>query len=119
MNIKTTTKHTITVNASDLKKNLCSAFMDMLSDELKDVNHDFEYFKMDLDRLQDELESIDKNGFTNTFRDGYTMMLLGKEFDYIDEWFNRPNSKEEELVVRIVDHLGMELEVINHEDLCY
>jgi hypothetical protein len=120
MNIKTTKKHTVTVQATDLKKNLCSAFVDMLSDELKDIATDFQYFKMDLDKLHDELDSIEKNGFTNSFRDGYTMMLLGKEFDFIDEWFNRPKFKdEEELVVRIVNHLGDEIEVVKHEDLSY
>ncbi len=120
MNIKTTTKHTVTVEASELKKNLCSAFMDMLSDELKDVGHNFDFFKLDLNKFHDELTSIEKNGFAPTFRDGYTIMLLGKEFDYIDEWFNKPKfDKEEELVVRIVDHLGKEIEVVQHEDLSY
>ena len=120
MNIKTTTKHTVTVQASDLKRNLCSAYVQMLQDELEAKTTDFEYFKMDLDRLQDELNSIEKHGFTQTFRDGSTMMLLNNEdFEFVDTWFNKPKSNEEELVVRILDHLGKEIEVVKHEDLSY
>ena len=45
MSIKTTTKHTLTVNATDLKKNLCASYMQLLQDELEAKEIDFEYFK--------------------------------------------------------------------------
>ena len=121
MNIKTTTKTTLTVNASDLKKNLYSSFIQLIQDELDGAQNDFEYFRMDLNRFQDEADSIEKHGFAQAFRDGYTMMLLNdKDFTFVDEWLNKPDFKtDEELVVSIVDHLGTQIEVVNHVDLNY
>jgi hypothetical protein len=118
--IKTTTKHTVTVKASELKKNLYGSFMQLLQDELDGAENDFEYFQMDLNRMQDEVDSIEKNGFAQSFRDGYTMMLLNdKDFTFVDEWFNKTGYAEEELVVRIVDHLGNQIEVVPSVDLSY
>ena len=116
-NITTTTKHTITVNAADMKKRFCEAYMDILNDSLND---DMENFTMDLNRFQDDLHSINKHGFSGAFKEGYTMMLLGgKEFDFVEEWFNKPGSAQEELVVRIVDNEGKEVEVVQSADLNY
>ena len=120
MNIKTTTKHTLTVKASDLKKNLYSSFMQLLQDELDGAQHDFEYFKMAFNRFRDEVDSIEKHGFAQAFRDGYTMMLLSNsDFTFVEKWFNKPNSAKEELVVRIVNHLDCQIELVQHVDLSY
>jgi hypothetical protein len=116
--IKTTTKHTITVKATDLKRNLYSSFMQLLQDELDGSEIDFEYFKMDLARFQDEVDSIEKNGFASSFRDGYTMMLLdSNDFEYVETWFNKPGSGVEELVIRILDNNDNQIEIVQDVDL--
>ena len=118
-NIKTVTKHVITVNAADMKKRFCEAFMDILNDNLT-VDNDMEGFSMELNRFQDDLNYIDKHGFRQAFKDGYTMMLLGgKEFDFVEEWFNRPGSAQEELCIRILDNDGNQMEIVPHVDLNY
>lgn len=118
--IKTTTKHTLTVNATDLKKNLCASYMQLLQDELDAKETDLEYFKMDLDRFQDELDSIVKSGFAQSFRDGNTMILLnGEDFEFVENWFNKNKNLSEELVVRILDDEGNQMEVVQHVDLSY
>ena len=120
MSIKTTTKHTLTVNATDLKKNLCASYMQLLQDELEAKEIDFEYFKMDLDRFQDELDSIVKSGFAQSFRDGNTMVLLnGEDFEFVEYWFEKNKNLSEELVVRILDDEGNQMEVVQHVDLSY
>ena len=53
MNIKTTKKHTIKVQATKLKKNLYSSFVDLLRDELIEAEIDFDYFRIDLNRFHD------------------------------------------------------------------
>lgn len=119
-NIKTTTKHTVTVNASDLKKNFYTSSMELLQDVLDDSKSDFENFRITVNRFQDEIESIEKNGFTSSFQEGYTMTLLNpQDFDFVDNWFNNNKNLSEELVVRIVDDAGKEVEVVSHIDLCY
>ena len=100
--IKTTTKHTLTVNATDLKKNLCASYMQLLQDQLDAKETDLEYFKMDLDRFQDELDSIVKHGF-----------------EFVENWFNKNKNLSEELVVRILDDEGNQMEVVQHVDLSY
>jgi len=118
--IKTTTKHTITVTAAELKKNLCTSYVQLLQDELESKETDFEYFKMDLDRLQDELECIEKHGFASTFRDGHTMVLLNpSDFEYVENWFEANKNVSEELVVRILDNDGNQMEIVQHVDLNY
>ena len=120
MNIKTTTIHKITVNATDLKKNLCASYLQLLQDELEAKEIDFEYFKMDLDRFQDELDSIVKSGFAQAFRDGNTMVLLnGEDFEFVENWFEKNRNLSEELVVRILDEKGNQTEVVQHVDLSY
>ena len=120
MNIKRTTKHTLTVNAADLKKNLCASYLQLLQDELESKEIDFEYFKMDLDRFQDELDSIVKSGFAQSFRDGNTMVLLnGEDFEFVEYWFDKNKNLSEELVVRILDDEGNQMEVVQHVDLSY
>ena len=118
--IKTTTKHTITVTATDLKKNLCASYLQLLQDELEAKEIDFEYFKMDLDRFQDELDSIVKSGFAQAFRDGHSMVLLNPEdFEFVENWFDKNKNLSEELVVRILDDEGNQMEVVQHVDLSY
>lgn len=118
--IKTTTKHTLTVNATDLKKNLCASYLQLLQDELDAKEIDFEYFKMDLDRFQDELDSVVKSGFAQSFREGNSMILLnGEDFDFVENWFEKNKNLSEELVVRILDDEGNQMEVVQHVDLSY
>ena len=119
-NIKTSTKHTLTVKATDLKKNLCTSYVQLLQDELEAKEIDFEYFKMDLDRFQDEMDSIVKHGFAQSFRDGNTMMLLNSEdFEFVENWFDNNKNLSEELVVRILDEHGNQMEIVQHVDLSY
>lgn len=118
--IKTSTKHTITVKATDLKKNLCTSYVQLLQDELEAKEIDFEYFKMDLDRFQDEMDSIGKHGFAQSFRDGNTMVLLNPEdFEFVENWFEKNRNLSEELVVRILDEHGNQMEIVQHVDLSY
>lgn len=120
MNIKTTTKHTLTVNASDLKKNFYTSSVQLLQDVLDHSGNDFENFRNTVSRFQDEIEGIEKNGFTSSFQEGYTMTLLDpSDFKYVENWFNDDKNFSEELVVRILDDAGKEVEVVNHIDLCY
>jgi len=121
MNIKTTKKHTIKVQATKLKKNLYSSFVDLLRDELIEAESDFDYFRIDLNRFHDEITSIEKNGFTSSFKDGYTMMLLDSDvFDFVEQWFNKPKfDGEEELEISIRNHLDDEIQIVKHTDLSY
>jgi hypothetical protein len=94
--------------------------MQLLQDELAGSELDFEYFKMDLARFQDEVDSIEKNGFAPSFRESYTMMLLNpSDFEYVENWFDKPGSAGEELVVRILDNNDNQIEIVQHVDLNY
>jgi|LauGreDrversion4_2_1035121.scaffolds.fasta_scaffold113948_3 hypothetical protein len=119
MKIKTTTKHTIAVQESKLKKNLFTSFMQLLQDELDSAESEFDYFKMDLNRFHEEATSIEKNGYTQSFREGYTMMLLDSDdFEFVEKWFHKPKHEgEEELEIHIHNHLGDRIEVVHHSDL--
>ena len=118
--ITTTTKHTLTVNATDLKKNLCASYLQLLQDELEAKETDFEYFKMDLDRFQDELNSVVKSGFAQSFRDGNTMILLNDDdFCYVDNFFGKKLEKQGEELEVCIMHEGRVLEIIRPDDLSY
>jgi len=113
MNTKTTTKHTITVNAADMKKRFCITFMTILNDSLN-VDIGMEFFETDLNRYHDNFNDINKNGFRQAFKEGYASMLLSdKEFSYVEEWFNKPGSEQEELYIRILDKDGNQQELVH------
>lgn len=114
--IKTTTLHTINTTEDRLKKNLYSSYLDILTDGLKD---DIEYFEHDVHRLSSAMQDIEKLGFKELFKDGYTMMLLDPaDFDFVDKWFNKPGSAEENLQIVITKKNG-QVELVSHEDLSY
>jgi len=108
---------TIEVTADELKKTFYSAFVDILNDGLTDG---IENFEMEANRLSDAMATINKHGFTPLFKEGYTMMLLpGKEFDVIEDFFGERQDENSDLIVRIVDAEGNCREVIQSADLIY
>jgi len=107
----------IRVTTTELKKNLYGNYLQLLNDSLSD---EMEYFEMDANRLTDAIQTIQKHGFTDLFKEGYTMMLLPEDdFNFVDQWFNRPGSAEEELEVRIYNEDQALVETVKHEDLSY
>lgn len=116
MNIKTTTSHTINATEEQLKRNLYSSYLDLLTDGLGD---DVEYFEQYAHMLSSAIQDIEKLGFKELFKDGYTMMLLDpNDFNFVDEWFNKPGSAEENLQIVITKKNG-QVEIVSHDDLCY
>jgi hypothetical protein len=117
-NIKTTTLYTINTTEEQLKKNLYSSYVDILTDGLKEDTAEF--FEHDAHRLSEAIQTIDKHGFASLFKEGFTVMLLdAKNFQFVDCWFNKakfPN--EEDLVVKILMKNGT-TQVVNHKDLSY
>jgi hypothetical protein len=116
--IKTTTLHTINTTEEKLKKNLYSAYTDILADGLNEDT--VEFFEYDAHRLSEAIQTIDKNGFASLFQDGFTMMLLDpKDFDFLENWVGKPKfPNEEDLVVKILMENGT-TQVVNHSDLSY
>lgn len=114
--IKTTTLHTINTTEENLKKNFYSSYLDILTDGLKD---DIEYFEHDVHRLSSAIQDIEKLGFTELFKEGYTMMLLDPNyFNFVDEWFNKDGSAEENLQIVITKKNG-QVELVSDKDLSY
>jgi hypothetical protein len=116
--IKTSTLHTINATEEQLKKNLYSSYVDILTDGLKEDN--VKFFENDAHRLSEAIQTIDKHGFASLFNEGFTMMLLDSEdFEFVERWFNKPKfPNEEDLVVKILMKNGT-TQVVNHEDLSY
>ena len=111
MNITTkqVTRKTIEINLKreELKRNLYSSFLDLLSDEVAQDQEDIEYFETDVNRLTDCMQQINKGNFQDVFADGYTMMILdGETFRFVENWFNKPDSAEEVLRLVITDKDG-------------
>lgn len=112
-------KYIITTNATELKKNLYSSYADLLQDSLED---DLEYFEMDVNRLSDCIEQIEKHGFTPLFKDGYTMMLLSpKDFQSVEDFFREHSNDDAELEIHIQGLKGSNTlrEIVKHDDLSY
>lgn len=115
--ITTTTKHTITVQYSDMKSSFYSSQLDMIKDELH--GEDNKTFEHGIKNLHADIVTIENEGFGSLFRDGYTMVLLpGKDFDFVDEWFGDNKHLSEELVVVIMKGEKV-VEEVRHTDLCY
>ena len=115
--ITTTTKHTITVQFNDIKSNFYQAQLDMIKDELH--GGDIETFEQAIKNLHADIVTIGDDGFGALFREGYTMVLLpGKDFDFVDEWFSDNKNLSEELVVVIMKD-GKVVEEVRHTDLYY
>ncbi len=113
--ITTTTQYQINTTEEQLKKNIYSAYLDILNDGFKD---DVEYFEHDAHRLSAVIEDIGKNGFRSIFRDGHAMMLLNSDdFDFVDKWF-RDEKPNQSLQVVIKMSSG-DTEIIDDEDLSY
>jgi hypothetical protein len=113
--ITTTTQYQINTTEEQLKKNLYSAYLDILTDGFKD---DVEYFEHDAHRLSAVIEDIGKNGFRSVFRDGYTMMLLtSDDFNFVEKWF-RDEQPNQSLQIVIKMSNG-ETEIVDDEDLSY
>jgi len=117
--IVTTTKHAIKVQADDIKNRFYSGRMDALLDELQ--IGDVEDFERGIKNLHADIVTVDEEGYSSLFRDGYTMVLLGeKDFEFIETWFKRdmPAAGPEELVVSIMR--GKEvIEEVHYSDLSY
>ena len=81
---------------------------------------DVEYFENDVHRLSSAIQDIEKLGFTELFKEGYTMMLLDpNDFNFVDKWFDKPKFfNEEDLVVKILMKDGS-TQVVSQEDLSY
>lgn len=115
--ITSTTLHTIKTTEEQLKKNLYSSYVDILTDGLKE--DDVEFFERDAHRLSSTIQDVNKLGFEELFKDGYTMMLLdNKDFDFVDRWFSKGGHKHENLQVVITKDNG-DVEIVSHDDLCY
>lgn len=116
-NIKTTTLHTINTTEEKLKRNLYSSYLDLLTDGLRD---DVEYFEHDSHRLSSAIQDLDKLGFEELFKDGYTMMLLDPaDFEFVERFHTKPKFKDEEdLVVKILMKDGS-TQVVSQGDLSY
>ena len=109
-------KYIITTSETELKKNFYGTFVDLLNDSLKD---ELEYFEMDVNRLTDCIEQIEKHGFTPLFKDGYTMMLLSpKDFQDVEDFFLHHSDDDAELEIHI-QGLNTLREIVNHKDLSY
>lgn len=109
-------KYIITVSETVLRKNLYSSYVDLLNDSLGD---DLEYFEMDVNRLSDCVEQINKNGFTPLFKDGYTMMLLSPhDFTDVEKFFREHSNDDAELEIHIQRSNTLR-EIVKHDDLSY
>jgi len=114
---KTSTLHTINATEEKLKKNLYDSYLDILKDCLKEDTA--EYFENEAHMLSEAIQTVDKHGFASLFKDGYTMMLLDpQDFNFIDRWFNKPGSGNENLQVVVTKSNGS-VEIISDEDLSY
>ena len=118
--ITTSTKTTMTIKKSDLKKNLADSFQDMLRDySLQDLE-DIENMQADLNRLSDCLEQINNGLVSNVFADGYTMMLLSfQDFETVEKFFQENSHNDNELVIHVTDADGNVIEVIESKYLSY
>lgn len=115
--ITTTALHTINATEDQLKRNLYSSCLDILTDDLKEDT--VEFVELDVHRLSEAIQVIEKRGFKELFKDGYTMMLLdATDFDFVDKWFNKPASVKENLQIVITRKNG-QVELVSHEDLSY
>ena len=113
--IKTSTLHTIYTTERQLKSNLYGAYVELLSDEGSDI----EVFENDICRISGLIQDIWKNGFTDLFKDGHTMMLLDpKDFNFVDKWMNKPGSGDESLQI-VITKDDKSTEIVSHEDLSY
>ncbi len=116
--IKTSTLHTINTTEEQLKKNLYSSYVDILTDGLKEDT--VKFFEHDAHRLSEAIQTIDKHGFASLFKEGYTMMLLDpKDFDFVERWFNKPKFFNEENLQVVVTKSNGSVEIISQEDLSY
>ena len=119
--IKTSTLHTIYTTERQLKKNLYGAYAELLHDDapIGEGNNDVETFENDIHRLSGLIQDLRRNGFTDLFKDGYTMMLLDpQDFDFVDKWMNKPGSGDEGLQIVIAKD-DKSTEIVSHEDLSY
>lgn len=93
-------KHILEVPAESLKRNFASNYLNALQDELK-AGEDMEQFTSILNRFQDEMNSIEKHGFTGLFYDGMTNMLLDDtDFQDVEKFYQgKPAEEELEIVV--------------------
>ena len=116
--IKTTTLHTITTTEEQLKRNLYSSYVDILTDGLKEDT--VEFIEHDVHRLSEAIQTVDKHGFASLFKEGYTMMLLDSEdFEFIEKWFTKTLVfNGEDLVVKILMKNGT-TQVVNSDELSY
>ena len=109
----------IHLKREDLKRNLYSSFLDLFKDEVAQDPEDVEYFETDVCRLTDCMQQINKGNFKDVFADGYTMMILdGETFRFVENWFNKPGSAEEDLCLVITDKDG-KVEVVDSNYLSF
>ena len=109
----------IHLKREDLKRNLYCSFLDLFKDEVAQDEEDVEYFETDVCRLTDCMQQINKGNFEGVFADGYTMMILdGETFRFVENWFNKPGSAEEDLCLVITDKDG-KVEVVDSNYLSF
>lgn len=115
--IKTSTLHTINATEEQLKKNLYSSYVDILTDGLKEDT--VEFFEHDVHRLSEAIQTVDKHGFASLFKEGFTMMLLDSEdFKFLEKWHFHDKDETENLQVVITKKNG-QIEIVSQEDLYY
>ena len=116
--IKTSTLHTINATEEQLKKNLYSSYVDILTDGLKEDN--VKFFEHDVHRLSAAIQDISKLGFAELFKEGYTMVLLDpKDFEFVEEWIDKPKFPGEENLQVVIAKADGSVEIVSHEDLSY
>jgi len=114
--ITTNTQYKIHTTEEQLKRNLFSSYLDILTDGLKE--DDVEYFEHDAHRLSATIEDIGKNGFRSAFRDGYTMMLLdADDFSFVEKWFG--DEKPNQSLQVVIKMSNGDTEIVDDEDLSY
>ena len=116
--ITSTTLHTIKTTEEQLKKNLYSSYVDILADGLKEDN--VEFFERDAHRLSSAIQDVNKLGFEELFKEGYTMVLLDpKDFEFVEEWIDKPKFPGEENLQVVIAKADGSVEIVSHEDLSY
>ena len=113
--ITTTTQYQINTTEEQLKKNIFSAYLNILNDSFQD---DIEYFEQDVHRISGVIADINKSGFRSIFQDGYTMMLLSPDdFSFVEKWFR--DEKPNQSLQVVIKMSNGETEIVDDEDLSY
>ena len=109
---KTIKNTKIQITKNELLQSFYKNYVDLLKDTVDD--EDTSIFESEIHRLSDAISSTHKNGFTQLFEDGYTMMILDpKTFELVENW-----NEGDQIELVITDHDGS-VEVVTHEQMSY